>query len=306
MIKRSRRPDLSEEQIKLCHQIVDDLVRLHTETHPSKGKSSEVGKNEKAFKALNKIGLLAGILTEWAENQIFGTYYHLAKSEIKWIDGDTSDKHKNELMWYGNNLPEDVFSNDDHLICERVAIAQILHNTFSRYGRMGWRLSLEDSLYALNEGQVDWLLKPTNTNQQGNAYDLQTLKWAAVKHIYKLIGEGWKKTAAQQKIAESCGTSFEAIKKWEKECIKDRDKDKATLKAIQFGSFYLKVSKAVSPELQKNEILYESLMWNTHSKKGEPLNDMSYGAITSIKLEEEYPMESLKERLIEAGMRKAI
>jgi hypothetical protein len=87
MIQKSRRPDLSEEQIQLCHQIVDDLVRLHGETHPSKGKFSEVEKNEKAFQALNKIGLLGGILTEWAENHIFGVYYQLAKSKEKWIEG---------------------------------------------------------------------------------------------------------------------------------------------------------------------------------------------------------------------------
>lgn len=70
-------------------------------------------------------------------------------------------------------------------------------------------------------------------------YDLQTIKWTAVKHVYKLVGQGWKKIAAQQKIAEHCGTTLDAIKKWEKEAIKERDKDKNRLKAIDEQFFGL-------------------------------------------------------------------
>ena len=307
MTVKLSRPALDDERIKQCHQIVDDLVLLSRETDPAHGNLSEPGKKEKALQALNKIGLLTGILTEWAENQIFGVYYQVAKSEDQWIDGKACDKHDNEMMWYGNNLPEDVFSNEDHLICERAAIADILHNTFSKYGRMGWRMALKESLYALNEGQVDWLLTPTNTNQQGNAYELQTLKWAAVKHIYKLIGEGWKKTAAQQKVAESCGATFQAIKKWEKQAIKERDQDGSTLKSLQIGATFVSASMKFSEEHTEETIMQEALHWNLNADstndKEAPLKNLSFGIIDALKLVEEYPLKTLKDRLINAGMR---
>jgi hypothetical protein len=308
MASKSARPALDDDRIKQCHQIVDDLVRLFQETDPAKSIKSEAGKKEKALQALNKVGLLTGILTEWAECQIFGAYYKIAKSPDKWLTGDASDKHENELMWYGNNIPDDAFSNDDHLMCERAAIADILHNTFSRYGRMGWRMSLKESLYALNEGQIEWLLTPTNIRQQGNAYDLQAIKWAAVKHIYKLVGQGWKKTAARQKIAEYCGITLDTVKKWEKEAIRERDRDKNTLKAIQVGSLFVYGSKEAKPELDDKFLLQESLYWNLNADSADDKNghlkSLSFGVISSIKLDEEYPLESLKDKLLEAGFRK--
>lgn len=306
MDRKIARPSL-EDRIDECHRIVDDLVKLHQQTDPVHGKKSEKNKQEKALQALNKIGLLAGILTEWAECQIFGTYYKLSKLQDSWISGDKSNKHENELMWYEDNVPDDAFSNDDDLICERAAIADILHNTFSRYGRMGWRLSLKESLYALNEGQVEWLLTPTNIRQKGNAYDLQTIKWAAVKHIYKLVGQGWKKTAARQKIAEHCGITLDAVKKWEKEGIKERDRDKITLMAIQSGSLFVYTSKKAKPELDDKFLLEPSLYWNLNAGSeddAQHLKNLSFGVISSIKLDEEYPLESLKDKLLKAGFRK--
>lgn len=308
MGSKATRPALDDQYIQQCHQIVDDLVRLFQETDPAKGIKSEAGKKEKALQALNKVGLLTGILTEWAECQIFGTYYKVSKSKEKWIDQKACDQHENELMWYGNNIPDDAFFNDDDLICERAAIADILHNTFSRYGRMGWRMSLKESLYALNEGQIEWLLTPTNIRQQGNAYDLQIIKWAAVKHIYKLVGQGWKKTAARQKIAEYCGVTFDAIKKWEKEAIKERDRDRSTLKAIQLGSLFIHKSKATKSELDNKFLLLESLHWQLNADSADDkdghLKNLSFGVISSIKLDEEYPLDSLKDKLLEAGFRK--
>lgn len=298
-----KRPELDESRINQCHQIVDDLVRLYRETDPAQGANTEKEKNEKALQALNKIGELAGHLTEWAEHHLFGVYYNIAKSEDKWLDGAACNKHEHEMIWRDGNIPDDAFIGDEQLQSTRAAIADILKNTFSRYGIMGWRMSMRESLYALNEGQVDWLFAPTNSNQQGNAYDLRSLKWAAVKHVYKLVGEGWKKTAARQKIAEMCGTTFETIKKWEREGIKERDKDKSTLKAIEFGSFYLTAQRAACPETEDKDILHEAIMWNKHPEADEYLKQMSYGAITSITLDEDYPLDTLKDRLIEAGMR---
>lgn len=199
-----QRSELTDEQIQRCHDLIDDLVRLHHDTDPKHGKKSEKGKQEKAYQALNKVGMLSGILTEWAENQIFGLYNLVAESENGWIDQDACNQHTNETMWYNPDLPDDMFEGDQKLICERLAIGAILHNTFSRYGRMGWRLSFEQSLYALNEGQVEWLMTPVNIRKQGNAYDLQELRWIAVKHLYKLIGQSKDKYVAECDLSDAC------------------------------------------------------------------------------------------------------
>lgn len=307
MPRTACRPLLGQEQIKKCHCIVDELVALYQETDPAKGKTSENNKQEKALQALNKIGLLSAILTEWAENQIFGAHYHLARSKNGWIEDNIVNQHENEIMWNDSELPDDLFSSDNHLITERLAIGKILHNTFGRYGRTGWRLSLSQSLYALNEGQVDWLLTPTNINQKGNAYDLQNLKWAAVRHVYKLKGQGWKKMAAQQKVAESCGTTLNAVKKWEKECIKERDKEKQTLRLIEFGAKFLISAKNELQISNKDALLQIAAYWNINSDSEKDPNtakNISAGIASAISIDEKYPLESLKERLLTAGIRK--
>jgi len=304
MTDNQKRPILDENKIKQCHEIIDDLVKLYQDTDPAHGNKSEIDKKDKAHQALNKVGLLSGILTEWAENQIFGSCYRLAKSGKTTISANESNLHDNELMWYGNDIPEDAFSNESHLVCERVAIANILHNTFNKYGRMGWRLSLEQSLYALNEGQVDWLLEPIKTNKKGNAFDLDELKWAAVKHVYKLMGEGWKKTAARQKIAEECNVKFEAVKKWEQDCIKNRDSDKSTLNSLITGSQFIFHSK----EFKCNKEAYQfalELRQSCDPSNPEDKNGLwlSYCMISCLKLEEEYPLKDMKSSLTEAGIR---
>lgn len=308
MTKTVKRPKLDIKQIQQCHEIVDELVKLHQETDPKHGAESETDKQEMALQALNKLGVLTGILTEWAECQIFGAYYHVAKSEKQWIDEEASNKHENELMWYGNNIPDDVFSNDCHLICERLAIGKILHNSFSHYGRMGWRLALEQSLYALNEGQVDWLVTPANKGKKGDAFDLQELKWIAIQHLYKLIGQGIKKMAAESYVADACGVTVDAIKKWEKECVKERDKDKSTLNSIKLGSVFIKVERQENPEFSEDTILSTAMVWNMNAEKSGDkghLKNLSFGIISVIMLDRENPLETMAEKLFIAGLRQS-
>jgi len=298
------RPEITEDDIKECHELIDQLVELHNQTNPTHGERSEADKEAKALLALNKVGRISAILTEWAENQLFGSYYHLAQSKNGWIDATTVNQHENELMWYSQDLPEDVFSDNRHLQSERLAIGKILHHTFGRYGRMGWRLSLEDSLYALNEGQVDWLLTPINTSQKGDAYDLQNLKWAAIKHLYILLGKGWKKTAAENYVATECGTNFETIKKWEKRAIKERDKDKEILNGIYSASMFIEYGLK-NNIFETNQDIYRLALdlQRTTPEKDTASLWLSSSMIACLQLEEKYPLTTLKERLVEAGLR---
>ncbi len=297
MTEKRKRPVLDEEGIKICRDALDTLIKLYNETNPEHGKQSEEDKNQKALIALQKIGRISGILTEWAENHIFGVYYNIAKSKEKWLDEESCNQHEHEEKWY-NKDPEDLFGNEDQLVGTRAAIADILFNTFSKYGMMGWRMSLKNSLYALNEGQVDCLLEPVNTRQHGNAHEMQRLKRAVIKYVYKLIGEGWKKAAAQQRLAEYCGTTFESIKKWEREILKERIVDKEQLNLIELGAKFLSATQ----DIPYQEMLHMALYWNLYEEK-EELQGISAGILALRILSEEYPIDQLKQRFIEAGMR---
>ncbi len=305
-IEKPSRPILDEKEIQRCHEIVDDLVRLHRETDPVHG--SEKYKSEQAYQAINQVGMLAAILTEWAEAHIIGCYYNIAKSKEQWIDDDASNSHANELMWYVEELPDTIFTNDNYLMCNRTAIAAIIRNTWRRGGITGWRMALSESLQALNDGQVEWFLTPTNTKLQGDAYEISNLKYAAVNHVYKLMGKGWKKSAAQQKVAECCGTTFEAIKKWEKQIIKERDRKKEGLKGMQRGSIAIEICRK-APDHDEEEFLIYAVnrCINTDIKDEEDKKTQAlFCDITfCYKLDQQYPLETLKDRLIEAGMRKS-
>ncbi len=301
-----QRPELTDEQIQRCHDIVDELVKLHRDSDPKHGKKSEKGKQEKAYQALNKVGELSGILTEWSENQIFGLYQKIAESKDGWIDAKTCNMHTNETMWYDPDLSEDIFEGDQKLICERLAIGAILHNSFGKYGRMAWRLGLEKSLYALNEGQVEWLVEPTNIRKQGDAYDLQELRWITVQHLYKLMGQGKEKYVAECDLSDACGVSIDAIQKWEKECVKERDKDKSTLESIKLGSLVVRTEMQEEPKNDEDFILSKAVSWNMNAEKtGDEghLKNLSFGIISAIMLDREYPLETMKEKLSSAGLR---
>ena len=300
--KSIQRPELSKKQIKRCHKIIDELVALYAKTDPKYGEKSQENKQEYAYQALNKVGELAGILTEWAENQLFGIYARVAESKDGWIDQKTCDQHTNETMWYDPELPEDIFEGETKLICERLAIGSILHNTFSRYGRMGWRLSLEHSLYALNEGQVEWLMTPVNIRKQGDAFDLQELRWIVVKHLYKLIGQGVKKMAAEAYLADVCNVKVDAIQKWEKEAVKERDKERNLLEAIKLGSLYIHGMTQGPESYDKEDLFQGAIYWNQNADDVH-LKNLSFGIITVIKIDEEFPLETMADRLSAAGLR---
>lgn len=303
MKPQTSRPELDDNQIVRCYEIVDDLIRLYKETDPAHG--SEDYKTEKAYQAINKIGMLSAILTEWAEAHIIGCYYNVAKSQDKWIDAAASNSHKNELMVYGELL-DNIFEDDESIACHRTALSVMLRNTFRRSGIMGWRMILSESLQALNDGQVEWLLAPTKMKVQGNAYELSNLKWAAIKHVYRLIGEGWKKTAAQQKVAESCGTTFEAIKKWEKQGIRERDKTKISLEGIKQGAAAITLFKKEDDYDEKELLLVAMNMCISNELSSEEQikrKDFFCLITCCFRLIEETPLETLKDKLIEAGMR---
>jgi hypothetical protein len=306
MKSKPSRPALDEEQIQRCHNIVDDLIRLHKETDPEIG--TENYKTEKAYQAINQIGMLSALLTGWAESHILGCYHYVAKSESQWIDDATSNSHLNEMMWHLDEYHKALFSDEKYLMCMRTGIAAIIRNSYRLSGATAWRMAISESIQALNDGQVDWLLTPTNTNLQGDAHELSKLKYAAINHVYKLMGEGWKKTAAQQKVAECCGTTFEAIKKWEKVVIQERDRDKTGLKGMQRGAAAITLFRK-DPEYNETDLrivaVNACIENGIDNEEAREKRDFFCDITFCFKLNQDHPLETLKERLIEAGMRKS-
>jgi hypothetical protein len=312
------RRKLTKADINECHSLIDELVELHKKTDPSLNKKSEEEKLELSYQALNKIGRIGGLLTEWAECQIFGTYYKIGNSKERCISNEESNKHDNELMWY-SETPEDFLTTDANLQAERSAMACILHNLFGCYGRMGWRLSLEQALYALNEGQVEGILTPSKTYQKGKAYDLQELKWAAVKHAYIIHGVGIKKAAAQRKVEEKCGVKDGTLKKWEKQLLSNKRGTKEHLKLVQIGAgiflnkdlnFVEKTQEDIKEYLEKNDLiqfLYDDYLHNEGDigikNKKSLTHSLNYIFVSCLKLQEDYPLEGLKQKLLNAGLR---
>ena len=322
----STRPLLTHSKKEECRKILEELFVLHEETDPSLGEGSQKDKCKKAEIALMKIGKLSTILTEWAENQLFGNYYKAVNLQEDKLDlkEKQSSLHENETNWYRKKIPDSVWNHMGYLSCSRAALAKILELTTYSDGIMSWRLSLAESLHALNDGQTNKILRPINTKQQGHAYEIKNLKHAAIVHVYALIGEGWKKTAAIQEVADNCGVNFEAIRAWEKSNIKIGDKYREFyLNASHASQVILEVKKeanANNDKITENEILEHAIISYRYWKETDENNkkiieasflgieniypeDMSVAITNFIDIKKKYPLESLKERFSKAHFR---
>lgn len=294
---------LTDSEIKQCNDLLGELIDLHEVTNPAKGKASEKDKNHNAHLAIQKAGLLTGILTSWAEEHFMGVSYKLQLSEDGLVNEENSNSHENECMFSPSEiekLPEDVFYGEEGLSAYRGGIARILKNSIGVGGvNWGWRDELQTALYALNEGQIESLTTPLKTTQKGKAYDLQNIKWAVTKHVYILEGEGWKKTAARQNLAENCNVSHDAIKKWEKDSLEGRCTVKE-LEAIKIGAIMLHKLKD-NGFSQDKSISYLTI--ENQKSKEESWSWMTGNMINVLMTKKKYPLENLKEMLESAGLR---
>lgn len=298
-MQQHKRHVLDEESINRCHQLVDELVELFKETDPALGSKSEAHKFQKAYKAINAVGMLGAILSEWAEAQILGHYWQAAKSK----NYRQNNSHSCELMWYDKDALFDHFTvmpPDDY----RRAISGIIFNSYRIAGVMSWRAELNRSLDALNDGHVYPLIAPMKTQLKGNAYEISELKWIAIQHVYRLVGEGEKKMAAQQIIAEHCGATADAIKKWEKLIIKDYDPDKEALNKIKLGAQIIAQTKKDVADYNPQDFLHYAATMLLEQKTGESSETPVWEAVVfCMQLTRNEPLETLKERFIEAGAR---
>jgi hypothetical protein len=87
-----------------------------------------------------------------------------------------------------------------------------------------WRHDLQDSLAALNEGEVDELAQPSPGRRQGLPFSLNRWKLEALRQVRFRVGKGYKKYRALEEVGKAIGQSPEALRTWEKELERSRDR----------------------------------------------------------------------------------
>jgi hypothetical protein len=71
---------------------------------------------------------------------------------------------------------------------------------------------------ALELGEVDNLVRPSEIRRQGSPVELYRWKLFALSHVHFLVGKGLKKFKALENVAQGVGQSVETLRSWEKAC----------------------------------------------------------------------------------------
>jgi hypothetical protein len=190
---------------------LEELLKIYANTDPRLGSASEQGKDWDALWAIRQAHRLTHLLTDWAENHIAGKIYRWAHIEDK--STFDADSHANEHEIYGKKDGLQLTAEQ-----YRQYIAVVLEQ--SAYPRHDWREKLSESLLALNEGESQFLTKPSKTAKHGRPYTLRSLRWLAVLHVHVLVGTGLKKHVAEDKVASALRVQVETLRAWEKQFLK--------------------------------------------------------------------------------------
>lgn len=294
MNKMLRAP-LTQEQKDKCHELLDEIIKLHDETTPSEGKKSEFNKCEKAFLSLNKFGELSSNLCRWAELQVGRGQILISRGKAN--DFDAINTHSNEM------LPSPDITASEF----REVIARIL-TAYSKNNAIDWKTYLAGCLYCLNEGQVKDLLEPPKKSGKKKLADLRLLKWAAICHVYKEWGESkygkrGKKDTAQRDVAKACNVGIDAIKLWEKEFRSESDVMAEEFILIKKAAQIRQdINHLHSVENCDTESLIETVKSAYNQKPSlDGYENLVKGLERLSWQEKTFPLEFMGQRLIEAG-----
>ena len=227
-----RRPDI----LRYCEHYIKNLVELYEATDPARGPSAEENKLEAARQAISIWWYLWGELLLWAQSHLAG--YEMLKShpeirerlEKRLGVEITVDSHAVEYVgvyfsWNHVDDSDPMLSVIHGIMAEEFEITMtdpplrpiIRELLVSRSANSSfWRFPLQHALFALELGEVDDLVKPSEIRRQGNPVALYRWKLLALSHARFLMGKGLKKYKALEKVAQSIGQSVETLRSWEK------------------------------------------------------------------------------------------
>jgi hypothetical protein len=227
------------------------LKEVYYETDPSKGREAEIAKHQLAQMAIENFWYLHGKLLGWAQAHMTG---YCVLSENPKLVGFLEDKLGYEInedshlleqigLQYNYTPPD----NEDKALTDTLALleefntqnpgdeeliltpnvirATIRELLMSRCADNSyWRFELQHSLGALNEGEADELVQPSPGRRQGLPASLNRWKLEALRQVRFRVGQGYKKYRALEEVGKAIGQSPEALRSWEKELERSRDR----------------------------------------------------------------------------------
>jgi hypothetical protein len=227
-----RRPDI----LQYCESYIQSLVELYESTDPARGPAAEEDKLEAARQAISVWWYLWGELMLWAQSHLTG--YETLKSHpelrerLEKVLGTeiTIDSHVVEYVgvyfsWNHVNTSDPMLSAIHEIMEKEFEVTMsdpplrpiIRELLVSRSANSSfWRFPLQHALFALQLGEVDDLVKPSEIRRQGSPVALYRWKLLALSHAHFLVGMGLKKFKALEKVAQGVGQSIETLRSWEK------------------------------------------------------------------------------------------
>jgi hypothetical protein len=262
-----------------------NLKKFYYLTDPDKSDDREISKLELARLAIEQFWYLQGKLLSWAQAHITGYCILNENPELVGFLEErlgykiNEDSHLLEQIGFQYNMKppnrddeildqtlellEEFNRNnpgDEELIMPpRVTRAIIRELLMSRCADNSyWRHDLQHSLAALNEGEVDELAKPSSGRRQGLPFSLNRWKLEALWQVRFRVGKGYKKYRALEEVGKAIGQSPEALRTWEKELERSRDRS-VDLYCSELAGKYdehfqgTEVTKGVTiPEIEKH------------------------------------------------------
>jgi hypothetical protein len=212
------------------------LAELYQSTDPAHGAASEEGKLEAARQAISIWWYLWGNLLLWAQSHLAGYEMLTAHPELrerleKRLGTEvTVDSHAVEYVgvYFSWNHVDDsdpmlaaiheVMGEEFEITMSDPPLRPIIRELLdSRSANSSfWRFPLQHALFALELGEVDDLVKPSETRRQGSPVALYHWKLMALSHVRFLMGKGLKKYKALEKVGKAVAQSVETLRSWEK------------------------------------------------------------------------------------------
>jgi hypothetical protein len=200
------------------------LAKLYETTDPAHGPESEKGKLEAARQAISIWWHLWGELLLWAQSHLAGYEMLKERPELR----QRLEKRLGEELTVDLRAIEYVgvyFSWKD--VDDGDPMLAAIHDVMAEFGitmtdpplrpiirellvsrsenSAFWRFPLQHALFALELGEVDDLVKPSEIRRQGSPVALYHWKLRALSHVRFLMGKGLKKYRALENVAQSPG-----------------------------------------------------------------------------------------------------
>ena len=230
---------------------LETLLAYYTKTDPANGVDDHLSKHARAQHAIEVFWYLQGKLMSWAQAHMTG-YAILSETPglaefLKEHLGEEIDLDSHVLeqigLLYNLNPPDDddpdllriqelfekfcelnEIPDDQPLLGPQAMRRFIFELLMSRCADNSyWRMPLQESFRALNEGETDPLISPPKGRRQGMPHSLNQWKLEALRQVRFRVGAGMKKYRALEEVGDAIGQSPETLRAWEKALLQSVD-----------------------------------------------------------------------------------